>query len=337
MQLAIALNEAGLPSEAVALRGDDAPDRLPLASLGHRGRSPSALRHGRRLARDVDVVIGHGSDTLLAGAAITWGTSRPFIYQLIGDPRFWGDVRLGQLRVGWPLRRAAAVVALWPAAAEALSAMYDIEPEAVHVIPNGRDATHFRPPSPSERAQARAGLGLGPDDRVACWIGALSWEKQPLLAIEAARAAPGTRLVIAGDGPEATKVAAGAEAAPGVTSVLGSVDDVRSVYWASDLLLMTSRTEGLPGVLVEAALCGLPAVAPDVGGIGGQVDRSTGALVPADASASDYAAAIDTVLEDRAARGEVMRRRCAAGYSMATTVDAWRDLLTAVAGSGTPT
>ena len=123
-----------------------------------------------------------GSDTLLAGAAITWGTSRPFIYQLIGDPRFWGDVRLGQLRVGWPLRRAAAVVALWPAAAEALSAMYDIEPEAVHVIPNGRDATHFRPPSPSERAQARAGLGLGPDDRVACWIGALnpSWQsRQP--------------------------------------------------------------------------------------------------------------------------------------------------------------
>ena len=212
MQLAIALNDAGLPSEAVALRGDDAPDRLPLASLGHRGRSPSALRHGRRLARDFDVVIGHGSDTLLAGAAITWGTSRPFIYQLIGDPRFWGDVRLGQLRVGWPLRRAAAVVALWPAAAEALSAMYDIEPEAVHVIPNGRDATHFRPPSHSERAQARVALNLGPDDRVACWVGALSWEKQPLLAIEAARANPGTRLVIAGDGPEATKAAAGAAA-----------------------------------------------------------------------------------------------------------------------------
>lgn len=44
--------------------------------------------------------------------------------------------------------------------------------------------------------------------------------------------------------------------------VLGSIDDVRTVLYAADVLLNTSRTEGMPGSLIEAAMCSMPSSPP---------------------------------------------------------------------------
>ena len=52
---------------------------------------------------------------------------------------------------------------------------------------------------------------------------------------------------------------------------------------ALDALVLTSRTEGVPGVLIEAGMSGVPAVTTDVGWVREVVlDGVTGAVVQDD-------------------------------------------------------
>src|SRR5690606_992105 len=53
----------------------------------------------------------------------------------------------------------------------------------------------------------------------------------------------------------------------GFISFEGYQSDVSPFLAAADLLVLTSDTEGLPGVILEAAYFSVPAVATDVGGI----------------------------------------------------------------------
>jgi glycosyltransferase involved in cell wall biosynthesis len=76
--------------------------------------------------------------------------------------------------------------------------------------------------------------------------------------------------------------------------MVGMIEDTRAVLHAADVLLCTSRTEGVPGVLIEAALCGLPVVTTDVGGVSSVVGAGPH-LVPVDASPSVIAAEVSSV------------------------------------------
>lgn len=86
--------------------------------------------------------------------------------------------------------------------------------------------------------------------------------------------------------------------------LVGSVEDVTSQLAWADVLLLTSRTEGLPGAVIEAAAAGRPAVVFDVGGASETVvDGETGFVVPA----GDVAAAAERLT--RLAKDEEMRWR----------------------------
>lgn len=61
---------------------------------------------------------------------------------------------------------------------------------------------------------------------------------------------------------------------------------------AMDVLLMTSKYEGLPMMVLQALAHGTPVVSSDVGGIGRFLTPRTGRVVPVDASASAYAEAV---------------------------------------------
>ena len=128
-QLGAALIARDWPVETVALwpatgSGGQAAT-LDLDALGHRRNDPRALGALRVRTRSAAVVVGHGSSTLPFGTLATRsrpgrrGRDRvvPFVYRSIGDPAFWGSSRSRRARVGVALRRAAAVVALWPDAA----------------------------------------------------------------------------------------------------------------------------------------------------------------------------------------------------------------------------
>lgn len=75
--------------------------------------------------------------------------------------------------------------------------------------------------------------------------------------------------------------------ASGLVEWHGSVEDIRAVYRSASIIVLPSRREGMPKVVLEAAACGLPVVTTNVPGCRDSViDGKTGYLVPwGDASA----------------------------------------------------
>jgi glycosyltransferase involved in cell wall biosynthesis len=124
-------------------------------------------------------------------------------------------------------------------------------------------------------------------------VGRIDREKDPLLAVRALaeleRESPGAHeLTWLGEGPMAPELRAEAGRL-GVSELLhlpGFVapgDELSEHYLRADALVLCSRTEGVPGVILEAQASGLPVVATAVGGVPGALEGgAAGLLVPPD-------------------------------------------------------
>jgi glycosyltransferase involved in cell wall biosynthesis len=124
------------------------------------------------------------------------------------------------------------------------------------------------------------------DAPVIVWVGSLTPEKRLDRLLRAAalvrRDMPELHVWIVGDGPLRQEMEAQVRASPLAQSVrfLGVQNQVANYMSAGDLVALTSESEGMPAVLLEAGLLGLPVVATRVGGVSECVlDGQTGILV----------------------------------------------------------
>jgi glycosyltransferase involved in cell wall biosynthesis len=322
----------GTRSAAVALSPRDGADLLPVPVLGDSRFSVAGLRALRRRARGVNVIVAHGSSTLLACGAGLAGLGVPFVYVNIGDPRYWAGTPAKRARVRFLLHRATAVAAISHGSRQILVDDFGLPLHRVRVIPNGRRAAAFPPVDAAGQARARRELGLPAHGDLLAMIGALSPEKRVDVAIEALATLPDVRLAVAGAGPERDALAALAERrAPGRVTFLGSTDRPATVLAAADALVLSSDSEGVPGALIEAGLAALPAVATDVGWVREVVvDGVTGHLVPP-ADPSALAVAVRSALTDRDQLGAAARSHCLGAFELETVVARWKALLDSVA------
>lgn len=226
------------------------------------------------------------------------------------------------------LRRVSAVIATYPGAAATLVADYGLAPDRVVVIPNARPAARFPEPDADQRRAARDALLPGVAGPVLAFVGSLSAEKDPVLAVAATAQLAGVHLVVVGAGPLASTVAAYADAvAPGRVHLVGALPDPRPAYLAADALVLPSRTEGFPGVAIEAGLCAVPAVATDVGGVREVVtDGTTGRVVTAPSPAR-LAEALRSVLAERDTLGAAARARCLGSFTMEAVAPRWAGII----------
>jgi glycosyltransferase involved in cell wall biosynthesis len=235
----------------------------------------------------VDVVHTHNPPALIYGAPAAWLAGAAVVHSKHG-------MNPDRPRRLW-LRRAAAklvdaYVAVSPSVATKALEQRDCESSRLHVIPNGIDIVKFAP-SRHGRLKIRDELGIPHDAWVVGTVGRLAPEKDQALLVDAMAPllSEGRRLVIVGDGPEreALRARIGSLPAGRHVHMLGEREDVESILAALDAFALTSRTEGLPLVLLEAMATGLPVLSTAVGGIPDLLEhRVTGLL----AGAGDWAA-----------------------------------------------
>jgi glycosyltransferase involved in cell wall biosynthesis len=198
------------------------------------------------------------------------------------------------------------------------------------VIPNGRAAEEFHPPSAEQRRAARASLGIVCDNPIAVYLGALSPEKRVDRAIHAVARLEDVMLVVAGDGPEMPKLRAMAAALGAPVSFLGLVERPQPVLAAGDLLVLPSDTEGQPGVAIEAGLSGLPVVGTTVGGLPEVVEHGRTGLLVDLGDVDGLVGAIRAVLDNGSDMGNAARAHCLARFDLARVATRWQHLISAV-------
>jgi len=322
------LAERGHDVTVVALEPGGGSSALEVAIIGSSAKSLATFRALRRRL-DGAVVIAHGSTTLPAVAFATVGTDVPWVYRSIGDPQAWVRHRLHRVRTGILMRRADAVVTLWAGASGSINRLYGVPADRLFVLPNHRSSVDFPSIEPGERDLARSSLGL--DGPLVLYLGSISEEKRPGDAVRIISRLPGATLVMAGVGPDTEEIAhLAAKIAPGQVRMVGEIDDPARLLAAADVLLLPSRTEGMPGVVIEAQLRGVPVVASAVGAVADMVrDGIDGFLF----SAGDIDAAVrslGTVLADPARFAGTATQDARARYDLESVLSGWESVLGAV-------
>ena len=151
----------------------------------------------------------------------------------------------------------------------------------------GVDIDWFRPPTPTERHNAREAIGLSNEDIVIGFLGRVAVDKGIRELVEASEALhaeyPRVRLVIVGPVEDPSELN---ELLREIRSMdwavmLDSTDDSRLMYWAFDVYCLPSYREGFPIAPLEAQACGLPVVTTNATGCVDSIESNrTGLSVP---------------------------------------------------------
>jgi glycosyltransferase involved in cell wall biosynthesis len=280
--LAAELRDAGIAAERVA-RPKPGVDPILILRLARWFRN-----------HRIELVHTHNRMALIYGAPAARLARAAVVHTKHGNnPK--GGTRLiaGNLAA----RVVAAFVAVSPETAAFARKRREVDERRLLVISNGIELGRFYP-APAARDQVRGELGIPGDAWVFGTVGRIATEKNHALLVRAMAPllGPGTRLIIAGDGPLRSAVSE-LVTTLGITAfvhLLGARRDVPDVLNALDAFVMSSDTEGLPLVVLEAMATGLPVLSTAVGGIPTVLDHGqTGFLVPAGDEAALRARAAD--------------------------------------------
>ncbi|HTL85277.1 MAG TPA: glycosyltransferase family 4 protein [Acidimicrobiia bacterium] len=254
------------------------------------------------------VVVAHGAEITVPG-------------------RIPGTTQLGR-RV---LHGAAAVVAAggYPAAEATRTAKRGLPGV---LVPPGVDTERFRPIDDATRRATRKQFGLDPARPLVLGLSRLVPRKGFDVVIDAVAQLPHVQLAIGGSGRDRERL--GKRAAPyDNITFLGRVDDddLPRLYGSADIFAMCCRerwagleAEGFGIVFLEAAACGVPAVAGRSGGAHeAVVDGKTGYVVEprAVAAVRDSIARLCDDDELRMQMGKAARERACADFSYDVLVE----------------
>lgn len=238
----------------------------------------------------------------IGGTAFGWQIGEPVARML---ERWWFE------------RRVRVLAALSENAARDLRRHY---PAAdVVVLPRGLDLEVYRPDQDA-RGDLRREHSVGRDEVIALFV---DQDRRPLkgldLAIEGFARARGSgagpdRLWILGAGNERYAPLARSLGVEDAVRFFGFRPDLERYYQAADVFVLPSAFETFSRAAHEAAACGLPVVAPPVGGIGDLIGADEAGIVAA-RKATEIAEALVTLSRDPALRarlGDEARRRASA-------------------------
>jgi glycosyltransferase involved in cell wall biosynthesis len=243
----------GIESHLISCRGQ--ADRTVPATIRALAASTGAnLIHAHGYKADVYAYLAlRGSTMPLVSTCHTWYDDNRLVW-------LYGVI---DRRV---LRRYQAVVAVSDGVRQRLLASGVLD-SRIHFIRNGIDLRPFTNATPSLRHLAvPGGLLIG-------WVGRLTHDKGPdlfLRAIAQLRSQfPTARYLLVGEGPYRPQVERLITdlALLDVVHLLGQRSDMPALYASCDLMVSSSRQEGLPMAILEGMAAGRPWIATSVGAI----------------------------------------------------------------------
>lgn len=307
---------------------------LPLPSAA--GSPLTVARRWRQVSRLVHdlapgALVASGSRAVWLGAAVARRTGVPLVAIGHGTEfSFPSAFARGVTR--WAYASAATVVCV-SRFTERVMLDRGIRPPGRTVIPNGADPTRFRRLPELDRCAVRSRLGLPPDARLLTTVGNVTDRKGQDVVVRALpfllRDEPHVHYVAAGLPTRAVEFMALARELGVAEHVhfLGRTpaDELVELLNACDVFVMTSRMtadgdfEGYGIAVIEAALCGAPAVVSRDSGLAEAIeDGRTGFGVPQE-DPEATAMAIGRLLAD-----EPLRRRFAdAAHRRAVAEQTW--------------
>lgn len=302
-----------------------------------RTREPVLLPHPwmvRRIERMADEI---GAGLIVLDPAVPLGIVGPSLslpYDVVlhgAEVTVPGRLPVSRQVLGRVLRRARHVIAAggYPAAEAEHAAGRRLD---VTVVPPGVDGVRFAPLDDLQRTVSRRHFGFEEDAEVVVAVSRLVPRKGFDTAIRAVAAMSARRprlvLAIAGAGRDRERLEKLARETKAPVRFLGRVsnEDLPRLYGCADVSIMLCRNrwagleqEGFGIVFVEAAACGVPAVAGASGGAAeAVVDGETGFVVSDPRDVTAVTARLDELFDDperRRRMGDAARRRAEVEFS----------------------
>lgn len=215
--------------------------------------------------------------------------------------------------------------------ADEISTLYNLDRSRISIVPLGVDHAFF---SPGDRDMARKAIGLPTIGKMVLFVGRIQPLKGADIAVQSfAR--------IASRVPDAFLTMVGGPSGPFGTEEILRIKHIvarerlnkrvyffdpqphevlSSFYRAANVGLVPSRTESFGLVALEAAACGVPVVASNVGGLKTLIVHGSSGYLVADRTAKEFARYLVKVLEDPS-----LARPLQVAASSLSTRYRWRD------------
>ena len=266
-----------------------------------------------------------------------------FAARWAATPHIVAGIRVAERRGRWRLavdRWTSRLVDRYVAVSQAVAAFSQtaggLPAKRIVVIPNGVDVQIFDEAAPADLKE----FGIAAGRRTATYVGRLDPQKglsEMIVNSGWLERLADHDLLLVGDGPQRQELEA-------LTHKLGLGQRIRFAGWrsdvpailrASEMLLLPSRWEGMPNVVLEAMACRLPVVAMDVEGVGellgpGRVEQT--------APAGNFQVFAEKVLaiassaELRARLGDENRRRVEQSFTFDAMTAAYAALFDELVG-----
>lgn len=288
------------------------PRRLGLSPLGW----VDAYRHiAPRIGSSRVVVHAHGVRAAAAAMLPARRRGVPLVITIHGLHslrRSKGAARIAALILNWVvLRSADRVLVLSEADRRRI-----LEHRLASAGRVQRIAATYPERPRMHRLAARRALELPQGADILLWLGRLANQKDPLTFLRSLQRLERDDLVglVVGDGPLLSQARAEAEAAGlnGRLRFTGWMKDPSPALAAADVFVSTSRWEGLPMAVLEAAAAGLPLALTDCPGNRDVVDAGIPAILVAPGDDQALSRELDRLIGDSNLRWRLARESAAA-------------------------
>ena len=197
----------------------------------------------------------------------------------------------------------------------------------VQIVPNGVPLPEKI--DPIERSRLKIDLGCSDRDLLIGSIGRLDENKNYCMLLRVfallCEKWPVLRLVIIGDGPMKGKLTAMAEHLGIISKVSfpGSIPHAARYLPAMDVCCLTSYTEGMPNLVMEAAAARLPVVSADCGDTGDLIDHGVSGYLVApddDVTMADHVNSLLSNTKHRISMGQAAREKMRREFSIESMI-----------------